>query len=800
MNSRLSRVLTASAFVSSVLMGFIILGDEAKPSIPITAASNDCNSYTIDQNPAGANEQDDLFGSALAVGDFNGDGVDDLAIGAPGEDYNDSGPNAGVVFIFDSSQSGTGEIEQLASYSGWRTSWDLIIPGQFGGDDHTDLLFYNRSAGVGQFYTTDGLGGLTELATNRGWRGIWDLIIPGNFDDAGYTDLLLYDRDTEKGVFYATDGAGNMAKLASHSGWRASWNLIIPGNFNGDEYTDLLFYDRSAGEGEFYATNGTGEMTQLGSHSGWRKTWDMIIPGQFDSDGHTDLLFYDRSTREGEFYASDGAGGVSKLATNSGWRGTWELIIPGQFDGDTYTDLLFYDRAAGDGQFYAANGEGGIVKLAAHTGWRGTWDSIIPGSYGGNHLTDLLYYDGSAGEGNIYISSNPGPAYFIHQEPVGGNESDDRFGSTLAAGDFNGDGIDDLAVGVPGEDYQDSGPDAGVVFIFTGSPDGLGEPYIIDQAPHGANEAGDLFGSALATGDFNDDGLDDLAIGVMEVAYEDFGANVGWVYVANGSPDGLNDSYFVDQTPAGDNEADDKFGASLVVGDFNADGIADLVVSAPGEDYQGSGPDAGVVFVFSGSTDGLGEPYFLDQEPLGDNEEGDLFGSTLAAGDFNADHVDDLAIGVMEAAYEDFGANVGWVYIANGSPDGLGDSYFVNQTPAGDNEAEDKFASALTAGDFNMDGIDDLAASAPGEDYRDSGPDAGVVFVFTGSSEGVENPYFIHQEPFGSNESGDHFGAAMAAGDFNGDGLDELAIGVPNEEFENVGPNVGGVLITCVQP
>ena len=63
-------------------------------------SSPQCNPYSIDQEPSGSNEPDDLFGFALAVGDFNGDKIDDLAVGAPGEDYGDSGPNSGVVYVF----------------------------------------------------------------------------------------------------------------------------------------------------------------------------------------------------------------------------------------------------------------------------------------------------------------------------------------------------------------------------------------------------------------------------------------------------------------------------------------------------------------------------------------------------------------------------------------------------------------------------------------------------------------------------------------------------------------------------
>jgi len=72
-----------------------------------------------------------------------------------------------------------------------------------------------------------------------------------------------------------------------------------------------------------------------------------------------------------------------------------------------------------------------------------------------------------------------------------------------------------------------------------------------------------------------------------------------------------------------------------------------------------------------------------------------------------------------------------------------------------------------------------------------------VAFIFPGSPEGAGDPHFIHQEPFGNNESGDHFASALTAGDFNGDGFDELAIGIPNETYEDIGANVGWVLVNC---
>jgi hypothetical protein len=194
-----------------------------------------------------------------------------------------------------------------------------------------------------EFYTTDGSGGISLLKQYAGWRKTWTLIVPGNFGGTSATDLLFYDATTGEGEFYTTDGSGNIALLKKHTGWRQSWKLIVPGNFGGNSATDLLFYDPTTGEGEFYATDGSGNIALLKKHTGWRQSWKLIVPGNFGGNSATDLLFYDPTTGQGEFYATDGSGGVSLLKQYAGWRQTWTLITPGNFGGNRFTDLLFYD-------------------------------------------------------------------------------------------------------------------------------------------------------------------------------------------------------------------------------------------------------------------------------------------------------------------------------------------------------------------------------------------------------------------------------------------------------------------------
>jgi hypothetical protein len=109
-------------------------------------------------------------------------------------------------------------------------------------------------------------------------------------------------------------------------------------------------------------------------------------------------------------------------------------------------------------------------------------------------------------------------------------------------------------------------------------------------------------------------------------------------------------------------------------------------------------------------------------------------------------------------------------------------------------ESGDRFGSALVAGDFNGIGKDDLAVGMPGEDFGGA-TDTGIVVVLFGSSQGLLPASWerLGQKRVGGiDESGDQFGLALAAGDFNGDGKDDLAIGTPLEDITGAS-NAGAV-------
>jgi hypothetical protein len=357
-------------------------------------------------------------------------------------------------------------------------------------------------------------------------------------------------------------------------------------------------------------------------------------------------------------------------------------------------------------------------------------------------------------------------------------EADDASAENLRA-DFNNDGFADLAVGAP---FESSSLFAvGAVNVLYGGAGGLtgtGSQFFTQDTPGVGStaEEGDLFGDALVAGDFDNDGFADLAVGAPG---ESVGSllDAGAVNVLYGGAAGLTGSgsqLFTQDTPGvgSSAEEDDFFGDALVAGDFDNDGFADLAVGAPFESSSLAGVGAvNVLYSTATGVTGTGSQFFTQDSPgVGSTaEEGDSFGDALVAGDFDNDGFADLAVG---AAFESSSlVRVGAVNVLYGGAGGLtgtGSQFFTQDTPGVGSTAEeaDSFGFALAAGDFDNDGIADLAVGAPFE--SSSVFAVGAVNVLPGTATGLTgtgSQFFTQDTPgVGSTaEEFDLFGFAFGA-------------------------------------
>ena len=399
-------------------------------------------------------------------------------------------------------------------------------------------------------------------------------------------------------------------------------------------------------------------------------------------------------------------------------------------------------------------------------------------------------------------------------------EAGDRFGSAIAAGNFNGDGFTDLAVGVPGEDLG-SASDAGLVQVFYGSNTGLqptdptGHVQLWTEAALGrTSRAGDLFGFALAWGRFNGDALGDLAVGtpgrgvmhngVLQGAAGEvdtiYGSAVG--LTATGSQAINADTPGISDVPA----SGDQLGAALTAANFGLSPQDDLAIGVPFND--GFATDTGSVDVVYGTSGGL-DPSVNAQSFTPTNlgepaRAGEAFGSVMTAGSFDTVAGDDLVVGIPlddvtradGTTAADAGA-VGVIYGSNQPQIGIRLDQSTTQqlitqdsgTIADEAEAGDHFGAALASNDFDG-AVADLAVGVPLEDIGRVA-DAGAVNIIYATTQqfrlGDQGNQLLTQGSHGiaeRAESGDQFGAALSAWNFGEDSRSDLAIGAP---FEDIG-------------
>ncbi len=327
---------------------------------------------------------------------------------------------------------------------------------------------------------------------------------------------------------------------------------------------------------------------------------------------------------------------------------------------------------------------------------------------------ELFIGDGSQGSlwwKGIYHSSWPKPPTVLTEGNAifGGSASAyRRFGAGLTVGDFDGDGKDDLAFSSPGAAVNGYGY-AGVVYVLYGKDlayaggawsYSMSSMYIQGAAGvRGAAEAYDYFGEFLTAGDFDCDGIDDLAIGTpredLTIAAQTTldGGVVQVLYGTAGGLTAIGDEYFAESLVGGNIESSDKFGGALAAGRFSTQGGSacdTLAIGVPGQDVSGNN-NAGAVYTLAGTLNGLdlsGQLWHQDIAGVdGTTATNEEFGSRLGTASLPVG--EDLWIGVPgELCGDPDERRFHVIRAGNGGLTTLGDSRFCSRHEPGLRDTE----------------------------------------------------------------------------------------------------------------
>ncbi|MAG34316.1 MAG: hypothetical protein CL908_25840, partial [Deltaproteobacteria bacterium] len=667
-------------------------------------------------SPASAHAQlesdqaDAHFGrSVSSASDVDGDGFDDILIGAPGYDWGEVDEGAAFVFLGSASGIADGDpvsadtqIEANQASAGMGTS--VAGAGDVNGDGYADVIlgaplfdagetdegaafvFLGSASGIPDAGAVDAaiqleadqpeaqFGSSVASASDVDGDGFADVIVGAALFDAGEMD--------EGAAFVFLGGASGIADgdpeqaIASIRGGQTDAflgsSVSSAGDIDGDGFDDVVvgapFFD--AGEPDEGAA-----FLFLGSPTGIASSDPDSAHARIEGD-------------QAYAYLGSSVAGAGDID-----RDGFDDIVIGvpRYDSghmDEGSVLIFHGSATGiaDGNPTSAD-----TRIESNDSGSMLGTSVAgAGDVNGDGFTDILIsapnFDGApVGAGTVFIyhgriSRIPNGNLGSASTTLLGSSPNTDFGSSVAgAGDVNADEFSDIVVGAPG--FTNGEFNEGAAFVFYGSNIGIRDSDLGDaDAQIESDQIGAALGRPVASaGDVNGDGYADIVVGSATFdAGED---NEGAAFVYLGSAAGI--------TGSGPNTADgmlegdqpgSRFGASVAgLGDVDGDGFADIAVGA--WRYTTDSDREGAAFVFLGSPSGVpnGSPATAHAELVGDQADGAFGWNVSAAGDVNADGFADLLVGArrQNAVYSDEGST--YLYLANTRDDQPGRPVLVAQ-------------------------------------------------------------------------------------------------------------------------
>ncbi len=680
---------------------------------------------TADVTFTGENEHDEFGYSVSTAGDVNGDGFDDVIIGAP-RTYSNTSIGRAYIFFGGNSMDNTADVSMIGDTSGEGLGRSVSNAGDVNNDGYDDVIIgepsYNSYKGRALIYygstgtSMDNVADVTIDGTGDYFGRSVSYAGDVNGDDS--SDVIIGEPGSDKCfIYYGGNSMGgtNYVRLDGEtSGDNFGISVSNAGDVNKDGYDDVIvganYYDSNRGRAYVFlgkalmSSPPPADVIMTGENEGDKFGQSVAYAGDVNKDTYDDVIVgawvYSSSTGRAYIYF----GSASMSSTPSA-----DVTITGE---TTYSNFGYSVSTAGD------------------VDNDGYYDVIV----GAQHYHSWL--------GRAYVLQGAASMDNSFDVTLTGKKTDNYFGySVSTAGDVNNDNYDDVIIGAYNYNYE-----TGRAYIYFGGSS-------MDNTPD-LTLTGDAtnirFGVSVSTaGDVNSDGYDDVIIGAN---YYNSYTGRAYVYFGGSSIDNNADVVMSGES------TDNYFGNSVsTAGDVNHDGYEDIIVGAPG--YNSCDGRAYIYFGNSGSTMDNTADVILE-----DNGSGDCYGvSVSTAGDVNGDNYDDVIVG---AHYYSDTYGVSYIYFG-GNPMNTG----ADVTMYGENKYDYFGYSVSTAGDVNKDGYDDVIVGAAG--YSSN---TGRAYIFYGGSgTSMDNSADVTMD---GEASDNFFGRSVSnACDINHDGYGDVIVG-----------------------
>ncbi|MFZ1459926.1 MAG: FG-GAP-like repeat-containing protein, partial [Ignavibacteria bacterium] len=721
---------------------------------------------------------DEYGRSVSSAGDVNGDGFDDVIIGAPKN--NAGGISSGRAYIFFGGAIINNSVDVILTGGAVSNYFGISVSsaGDVNSDGYDDVIVgaYGYNSFTGRAYVYFGGASMNSVA---------DVFMTGEFtghnfgssvsgagdaNNDGFSDVIIgaYGSNSNTGkayVFYGGVSMNNIADVTFTGETSQSYfgsSVSGAGDVNGDGYHDVIIgaYGYNSDIGKAYIYFGGASMDNISDVNMFGGAIvdffgaSVSNAGDVNDDGYSDVIVgaYGSNSNTGRayiFYGSASMNGVADVtmtgeATNNLFA--YSVSDAGDVNGDGFADVF-----VGAWGFSTSNGRAYLYYGGANM--NNAVDIFMTGETAGNYFgysvsgggdvngdgySDMIAgafgYNSSTGRAYVYTNTLRGED--IADLEMKGEAQYDYFGvSVSSAGDVNRDGYNDVIIGALGYNNR-----TGRAYIFYGE-------IIMDNIPDviltGESINSEFGASVSSAGDVNGDGFDDVIVGAD--AYSSF---TGRAYVFYG---GAVMNNVADVICTGSNTYE-LFGWSVSgAGDVNDDGFSDLIVSSLGYSNTGS---ANIYF------GGTSMDNTADVIMTGETAFGDFGVSVSEAGDVNGDSYSDVIVGD-----DRYNSNTGRAYLYYG---GVTMNNIVDVTFTGTNNSYMGY-SVSGAGDVNGDGYSDVIVGANNPAISL----AGSAFIYFGSvtMNNIADVIFTGNgnSPFGTSVSG--------AGDVNRDGFSDVIIG-----------------------